>query len=96
MRTTLIALLSEAFAAVDGALIEGAPLYVAHPAGNRMPSFLAAFLAQGWTLRQGLVWVKDSMVLGHSDYQLPPRADPVWGQAGSRALRARDLGLVRR
>ena len=31
--------------------------------------FTGAFLGQGWRLHQSLVWVKDSLVLGHSDYQ---------------------------
>jgi DNA modification methylase len=30
--------------------------------------FLNAVLQAGWLVRQNLVWVKDSMVLGHSDY----------------------------
>jgi len=64
----LAALLAGAFAEANRALVEGAPLYVAHPAGSLMPTFIEAFLARGWRLRQGLVWVKDSMVLGHSDF----------------------------
>ena len=31
-------------------------------------TFLEAFIDQGWRLHQSLVWVKDQMVLGHSDY----------------------------
>jgi DNA modification methylase len=34
--------------------------------------FIAAFLAAGWSLRQSLVWVKDQMVLGRSDYRHEP------------------------
>src|SRR2546427_610077 len=39
-----------------------------HPAGRNAVVFGQAFLEVGWHLHQGLVWVKDSMVLGHSDY----------------------------
>ena len=49
-------------------LCAGAALYVAHPAGPQSATFLEAFCAQGWSLRQTLVWVKDSLVLGHADY----------------------------
>lgn len=31
-------------------------------------TFLQAFTAQGWELRQLLAWVKDALVLGHADY----------------------------
>lgn len=60
-------LLAEAFAAVDPALRAGAAIYVFHPAGRNAPVFLSA-LADRWSLRQMLVWRKDSMVLGHGDY----------------------------
>lgn len=46
----------------------GAAWYVAHPAGPISLQFRLAVDAVGWTYRQGLVWVKDSMVLGRSDY----------------------------
>lgn len=49
-------------------LSPGAPLYVAHPAGPLSVTFACAFLAQGWSLRQTVMWVKDSLVLGHADY----------------------------
>jgi DNA modification methylase len=61
-------LVGSAFACADAVLIAGAPLYICHPAGRQLPLFLDAFLAQGWDLRQGLVWRKDTMVLGHGDY----------------------------
>lgn len=64
----LEALLRGAFAAAGSALAPGAAIYIAHPAGPGQAVFLHAFLAQGWVLRQELVWVKDSMVLGHADY----------------------------
>jgi ParB-like chromosome segregation protein Spo0J len=92
----LDSLLREAFCVADRALAPGAALYVLHPAGPLGHVFTAAFLAQGWSLRQTLVWVKDALVLGHADYPLPPRADPARLQTGCRAPRARGRRLVRR
>ncbi len=45
-----------------------APFYIAYPAGARSLVFGEAVQAAGWRIHQSLVWVKDSMVLGHSDY----------------------------
>lgn len=64
----LAALLARSFAAIDAALAPGAALYVCHPAGSELLTFLEAFANVGWPIRQTLVWVKDRMVLGHSDY----------------------------
>jgi DNA modification methylase len=64
----LPALLASSFAAVDQVLEPGAAVYVAHPAGARAHDFSTAFIGAGWRIHQGLVWAKDSMVLGHSDY----------------------------
>jgi site-specific DNA-methyltransferase (adenine-specific) len=64
----LDSLLADSFAAVDEVLADGAPLYVAAPGGRLLLAFAEAFLDVGWDLRQTLVWVKDSMVLGRSDY----------------------------
>lgn len=64
----LDALLRGSFAAADGALVEGAPIYVAHPAGALSFSFAAAWRAVGWRWHQTLVWVKQTFVLGHADY----------------------------
>jgi DNA modification methylase len=71
----LEALLEGAFGCVDGALAPGAALYVFHPAGPGSLSFAGCFQAQGWQLRQLLVWVKDSLVLGRSDYHY--RHEPI-------------------
>lgn len=61
-------LLTDAFAAADSeALADGAALYVAGPSGPQGIVFINVFNAQ-WRLRQMLAWVKDSMVMGHSDY----------------------------
>ena len=61
-------LLDVSFKRVDGALGAGAAIYVFHPAGQLAETFMRAFRLRGWLLRQGLVWVKDSFVLGRSDY----------------------------
>jgi hypothetical protein len=71
----LAALLGAAFGCVDAALAAGAALYVAHPAGPGGLVFGSCFEAQGWQLRQTLVWVKDAFVLGHSDYHY--RHEPI-------------------
>jgi DNA modification methylase len=67
-RSGLAQLLAASFARADAALAPGAPLYVAHPGGERALTFAAAFLAAGFSLRQTLIWAKDSIVLGHLDY----------------------------
>jgi DNA modification methylase len=64
----LPAFVGAAFAAADAVLVDGAPVYVAHPAGALCVEFGKAFLAAGWHFHETLVWVKDAMVLGHSDY----------------------------
>lgn len=64
----LTALLYDAFVCVAAVLEPGTPFYIAHPAGALSEHFLAAVREVGWRLHQTLVWVKDSMVLGHSDY----------------------------
>lgn len=71
----LPALLAGAFAVAAGALRPGAPVYIAHPPGPLSRDFADAFLDAGWLLRQNLVWVKDAMVLGHSDYHY--RHEPI-------------------
>jgi site-specific DNA-methyltransferase (adenine-specific) len=71
----LEALLDAAFAAADQVLRPGAPVYVAHPPGPLSLDFARAFLNAAWSLRQNLIWVKDQMVLGRSDYHY--RHEPV-------------------
>ncbi len=68
-------LLLEAFAAMDGVLVPGGAIYLAHPAGAGSIVFGEAFLAQGWRLHQTLVWVKSKLVPGHSDYHY--RHEPI-------------------
>ena len=64
----LRALLTAAFAASDPLLAPGARFYIAAPAGPGHLDFLLALNDVGWTLHQTLVWVKDTMVLSHTDH----------------------------
>jgi site-specific DNA-methyltransferase (adenine-specific) len=64
----LEALITGAFGCANEALADGAAIYVAHPAGPNSVTFGVCFIAAGWRLHETLVWVKDSLVLGHSDY----------------------------
>jgi len=64
----LQALLRDAFFACDSYLEPGAGIYIAHPAGRLSLVFCEAMIASGWHWHQTLVWVKNSMVLGHSDH----------------------------
>jgi DNA modification methylase len=66
----LAELLDQAFAAADSALAPSSPFYVASPTGPRGTIFRLALEPVGWRLHQELVWVKQSPVLGHSDYLL--------------------------
>jgi DNA modification methylase len=69
-------LLAGAFAVATVALQPAAPVYIAHPPGALSLLFAAAIQNAGWSLRQQLVWVKDSLVLGHNDYHY--RHEPIW------------------
>lgn len=62
------ALLADTFGNANAVLEPGAPVYCAAPAGRQFLVFGRAFEDVGWHLHESLVWVKDSMVLGHSDY----------------------------
>lgn len=64
----LAELLAGAFAVATAALKPGAPVYIAHPPGALSLAFRLAFDNAGWSFRQGLVWVKNTIVLGRSDY----------------------------
>jgi len=65
----LAELLGGAFAAIDPLISAGSAIYVFHPAGEASLVFFDEFRRVGWHIRQGLVWSKGAMVLGHSDYQ---------------------------
>ena len=72
---SLAALLEGAFTSSHEVLAPGAAIYIAHPAGQGSVVFGEQFLARGWRLHQTLVWVKDRLVLGHSDYHY--RHEPI-------------------
>lgn len=61
-------LLDGAFASAFQALRPGGSIYVAHADSERL-AFTAAFLAAGFKLSGVVVWRKNSLVLGRSDYQ---------------------------
>ncbi|EGS4806839.1 site-specific DNA-methyltransferase, partial [Listeria monocytogenes] len=60
-------LLADAFATATAVARPGAPVYVAHADTERI-TFETALTAAGITIRQNLVWVKNQLVMGRSDY----------------------------
>ena len=62
------AFLVEAFKNANNAMKEGAAFYVWH-ADSEGYNFRGACRDAGWDVRQCLVWVKSSLVLGRQDYQ---------------------------
>jgi site-specific DNA-methyltransferase (adenine-specific) len=60
--------LQSAFASIDTVLAPGAPFYLFAPCGDAGTEFRLAIRDTGWRLAQELVWVKDSIVLGHADF----------------------------
>lgn len=60
--------LKSAFAAADSNLKEGGAFYIWH-ADSEGLSFRRACDYVGWDVRQCLVWVKNSIVMGRQDYQ---------------------------
>jgi DNA modification methylase len=63
-----ISFLSDAFAAADGVMKPGAVFYIWH-ADSKAHVFRMACQMVGWEVRQVLIWVKNSMVMGRQDYQ---------------------------
>ena len=63
----LDSLLRAAFAAAATVLRPGAPIYVAQADTERV-TFEQTLRAAGFLIRQNLIWVKNTIVLGHSDY----------------------------
>jgi DNA modification methylase len=53
---------------VEGSAPPEPHLGITHPAGVLAAVFMDAFVAAGWHLHEGLIWAKDSIVLGHGDY----------------------------
>lgn len=62
-------LLLGAFGVMKEVLIPGGTFYVCSPSGRLETTFRVALEDVGLELRQQLVWVKDSLVLGRWDYQ---------------------------
>lgn len=60
--------LKEAFSAADNVMKPGAVFYIWH-ADSEGYNFRGACFDIGWTVRQCLIWNKNSMVLGRQDYQ---------------------------
>lgn len=60
--------LRDAFTAADGVMKSGATFYIWH-ADSEGYNFRGACHDVGWKVRQCLVWVKNSLVLGRQDYQ---------------------------
>ena len=60
--------LLQAYACAFDACRTGAPAYIFH-ADTEGEAFRAMFREAGWELHGCLVWVKNSLVLGHADYQ---------------------------
>jgi hypothetical protein len=86
----LPALLTGAFTLADGVLATGAPVYSAASADRLFLVFGQAFEAVGWHFHKTLVWVKDTLVVGHCDYQY--RHEPVlcgWKPPGRRWVAGR-------
>lgn len=64
----LASLLDLAFTAALAVLRPGAPCYVAHADTERV-TFELALRGAGYLVRQNLLWVKNTLMLGRSDYQ---------------------------
>lgn len=60
--------LKDAFSVADKHLKPGGAFYIWH-ADSEGLNFRAAVKETGWLLKQNLVWVKNSIVLGRQDYQ---------------------------
>ena len=48
--------------------VAGCVLYVMAPAGDRLPFFISAIEAAGFTYKHALVWLKHALVMGRADY----------------------------
>jgi DNA modification methylase len=60
--------LTDALTCMEGAMRPGAAIYVAHAETERL-NFSLAFRAAGFKLSGLVIWRKDAMTLGRSDYQ---------------------------
>ena len=66
--------LLDAFLAMHLVMERGAPIYVAHGESEGV-SFRTTFLEAGFKLSSCVIWEKDSLVIGRSDYQ--PMHEPI-------------------
>lgn len=82
-RAGLAELLERSLAAASGHIAEGGPAYCFSPSGPGAELFMHAF-AQFFRMRQTIVWAKDVMVPGHSDYHYQHEL-VLFGYAGQRA-----------
>ena len=64
---TFLTFLMEAFSAADSVMKKGAVFYIWH-ADSEGFNFRTAVKEIGWQVRQCLIWVKNSMVMGRQDY----------------------------
>lgn len=60
--------LTDAFLAANDNIKKGASFYIWH-ADSEGFNFRYAVKANGWLLKQTLIWVKNSLVMGRQDYQ---------------------------
>lgn len=60
--------LRDAFSAADSVMRSGAVFYIWH-AGTEGYNFIGGTRDCGWLLKEILIWVKDSLVMGRQDYQ---------------------------
>lgn len=82
-------LLHNMFTAAAAVLRPGAPVYVAH-ADTELVTFEAALRDAGYLYRQTLIWVKNTLVLGRSDYHY--KHEPILElEAGGEVLPADDV-----
>ena len=88
----LSGLLSAAFAVVASVCKPGSPVYVAHADTERI-TFESSMRDAGLVVRQNLVWAKNTMVMGRSDYHykhepilygFTPNGDGRLGRGGKR------------
>jgi DNA modification methylase len=82
-------LLAGAWAVATAALKPGGAFYIAHPPGALYRTFGESVAQAGWTFRQGLVWAKNTMVLGHSDYHFKHEPIMFGYTAGAEGRRGR-------
>lgn len=77
------AFLLDAFTNMAAVSNPGAAIYICH-ADSEGLNFRKSMMAAGWLLKQNIIWVKNTMVLGRQDYQW--QHEPIlygWKEGGS-------------